>query len=93
MATFFPVQRGFFVRGGLGASSLSYTVETPYSGKQEGSASGFNVLGGIGYAWWIAGQFNLTANLDFSRQWYGESTDLNVDDSQFWSFWIGADWY
>ena len=48
---------------------------------------------GLGYAFWIGQHFNMTANLDFSRQWYGESTDLNVDDSQFWSFWIGADWY
>lgn len=90
--TFFPTGRGFFVRGGAGLSSISYTRDTPF-GDQEGSASGLNVMGGVGYAFWLGGQFNLTANLDFSRQGYGESDDLDIDDSQFWSLWVGFDWY
>jgi hypothetical protein len=92
VVTFFPMRRGFFVRGGAGISSLSFAIDTPI-GDDEGSASGFNLMGGLGYAFWLGGQFNLTANLDFSRQWYGESDDLDIDDSQFWSLWVGFDWY
>ena len=39
------------------------------------------------------GSFNEDpANLGLG-QWYGESDDLNIDDSQLWSLWVGFDWY
>lgn len=89
MLTYFPVERGFFVRGGVGRAGVTLDVE----GLGDASADGFGLTGGLGYAWWIGKQFNLTANLEFSRQWYGESSELNIDDSQFWALWLGCDWY
>ncbi len=93
VATYFPMERGLFLRGGLGRSSVGYSVDAYGYGDADGTATGFNVMGGVGYAWWLGRQFNLTANLDFSRQWYGSSSELNIDDSQFWSLWLGCDWY
>lgn len=91
MITFFPMERGFFLRGGLGLSALVYTIEDA-TGKDEWSPSGFNVAGGLGYAFWLGQSFNLTLNLDASRQWYGSSS-LDPEDSTFWSAWVGFDWY
>jgi hypothetical protein len=91
VATFFPVEKGFFVRGGLGRSGLTYTVEGG-GVTAETSVNGFNVIGGVGYAFWLGRSFNLTLNLDASKQWYGSSQD-SPEESSFWSFWLGCDWY
>lgn len=97
VVTYFPARRGFFLRGGLGPSIVAYAVDSDYAGRYETTASGFNVLAGLGYALWLGGQFNLTANLDVSRQWYGETqsdfADLEIEDTAFWSLWVGFDWY
>jgi hypothetical protein len=102
MATLFPWERGFFLKGGFGRSAMSLSYDDGY-GTSSGSASGWNLAGGLGYAWWIGKQFNLTANLDFSRQWYGDSDFTFVDsigndlgsptDSQMWSLSLGFDWF
>ncbi len=91
--TYFPSEKGFFLRGGMGPSAISFSWEDPTSGKHDASRDGFNVLGGIGYAFWLGKQFNLTVNLDFSRQWYGGTSDLLIEDAQYWSLWAGFDWY
>lgn len=92
VATFFPMERGLFLRGGLGRSGLTITAEGPGIGTLETSVDGFNVLGGIGWAFWLGRSFNLTVNLDLSRQWYGASTNL-PEDSSFGALWLGFDWY
>jgi hypothetical protein len=92
VVTWFPYEKGFFVRGGAGISSISYRHKDA-SGKQEGSRDGANVLGGVGYAFWLGSQFNLTLNLDLSRQWYGGSSDLSITGASYWALWVGFDWY
>ena len=72
MATFFPMERGFFLRGGVGLSRFSLTVSgTGNDGTS--SYSGANLDLGLGYAWWIGKSFNLTANLDWSGQSWGDN--------------------
>jgi len=87
VATFFPMDTGLFVRGGLGLSAIS--VESPVTTV---TASGANVLLGVGYAWWLGRTFNLTVNLDFSAQSYGSSND-KPESSRVWALYAGFDWY
>lgn len=88
VATFFPMETGLFVRGGVGLSAFTYE-ETGFS---DVTASGGNVLVGVGYAWWLGRTFNLTANLDFSAQSYSGGS-ANVDSTRLWTLWVGFDWY
>jgi hypothetical protein len=95
VATYFPMQKGFFVRGGAGLTRFSYEEEAggfSYSN----DTSGFNVLGGVGYAFWLGRQFNLTLNADFSMASFGEQTEPDFvlpESTRYASFWIGFDWY
>jgi hypothetical protein len=82
---YFPRERGFFLRGALGRSVLAQT--TPLG---DASVAGFNVVGGLGYAFWIGRTFNLTLNADAQRHWFGKA---NVDSARAWSAWLGFDWY
>lgn len=86
---FFPWERGLFLRGGVGLSSASFTLEGGGT-KTEVSANGLNVLGGIGYAFWLGRSFNLTLNLDGQRHAF-DTVDLGGATS--WSAWLGFDWY
>jgi hypothetical protein len=86
---FFPMERGFYLRGGLGLSSVVQEVESPFT-PFDYSARGFNVLGGIGYAFWLGRSFNLTLNLDAQRHTFNED---NVESGTSWSAWVGFDWY
>lgn len=88
MVTFFPMETGFFVRGGVGLTNMVWDLDVLGSNSYKGG----NVLVGVGYAWWIGQKFNLTANLDFSAQSYGSSTDA-PESSKFWALWLGFDWY
>lgn len=87
VATFFPWERGLFVRGGVGLSAFTLEID----GESE-SYGGTNLLGGVGYAFWLGKQFNLTVNLDGSKQFYG-SSDVEPESSQFWMLYAGFDWY
>ena len=91
VATFFPMERGFFVRGGLGLSALSLEYDDGIDDATD-TYGGMNILGGIGYAFWLGKQFNLTVNLDGSKQFYG-SSDVEPESSQFWMVYAGFDWY
>ncbi len=90
MATFFPFERGLFFRGGAGLSVLS-SPDVPglANGFEHG---GFNGTLGVGYAFWLARQFNLTLGLDLSRQWYGANTD-GIEGSGMFLVYVGFDWY
>jgi hypothetical protein len=85
-AMFFPAERGFFLRGAAGLSSLVWSVD----GLGEDSARGYNVLGGVGYALWLGKAFNLTLNLDVQRHWFDEGA---LEGATAWGFWLGFDWY
>jgi hypothetical protein len=99
MATFFPMERGLFLRGGLGLSRFTLdlkNIPTPGGGTthETGTRSGTNVALGVGYAFWLGQHFNLTANLDFSNQWWrGRDEGGAPTRSDFWALGLGFDWY
>lgn len=82
---FFPMERGLYFRGGIGFSE--FAQELP---EGDFSANGYNVLGGVGYAFWLGRTFNLTLNLDAQRHFFDEA---NVEGGVAWSAWVGFDWY
>jgi Outer membrane protein beta-barrel domain len=91
VATYFPTGRGLSLRGGIGRSTFSTSLE---GGGFDDSyeESGFNAMGGVGYAWWLGRTFNLSVNLDFYQQWYGAS-EVDVESSRFGVLYLGFDWY
>ncbi len=91
VVTFFPMERGLFLRGGVGLSRLTLDV----TGFGSSSFSGANVTGGAGYAWWLGRTFNLTVNLDYSAQFYGDNNGgtTGPQGSSFWALGLGFDWY
>ncbi|WP_242343080.1 outer membrane beta-barrel protein [Anaeromyxobacter terrae] len=91
VATFFPMERGLFLRGGLGLSALSLAYDDGIDDITD-TYGGTNLLGGVGYAFWLGKQFNLTVNLDASKQFYG-SSDTAPEGSSFWMLYAGFDWY
>lgn len=88
MLTFFPWERGFFVRAGVGPSFLSFD----YNSYTSSSYAGFNGDVGLGYAFWLGDSFNFTVNGDFAAQTYGSSSNA-PESSHFFLFWLGFDWY
>ncbi len=87
MLTWFPMERGLFLRGGLGMSR--YTVQA--TGYRDANYRGFNATVGGGYAFWLGRTFNLTLNLDFSGQSYGSGN--GPSRSSYTALWLGFDWY
>ena len=90
MLTHFPQKEGFFIRAGGGLSNLTAEIDTGL-GTASDTISGFGLLGGIGYAFWLGKRFNLTLNIDHSMQFYDGGND--PDSSQFTIFYMGFDWY
>ena len=90
MFTHFPQEEGFFIRAGGGLSNLTAELDWGF-GSVSDTASGFGLLGGLGYAFWLGKSFNLTLNIDHSRQFYSGGSD--PDNSQFTIFYVGFDWY
>lgn len=91
MLTFFPWEEGFFSRVGGGVSDLqveedfgAYTIER--------SVDGYGFLIGMGYAFWLGKSFNLTLNVDHSRQYYNNSSG-EPHRSKFTIVYLGFDWY
>jgi opacity protein-like surface antigen len=92
--TFFPMERGFFVRGGVGLSTWSYEIDGGEFDGYEEEESGTNVMAGLGYAFWLGKQFNLTLNLDFSQQFYGgDDLGFSPESSRFVNAYVGFDWF
>lgn len=97
MATFFPWERGLFVRGGVGLSRLTLEVKNlPTSFGRVSTTDtlrGTNVAAGVGYAWWLGRHFNLTANLDLSNQWWSGNEPGQPTRSNLWTLGLGFDWF
>jgi hypothetical protein len=88
--SFFPVERGFFLRGGVGRSGLTITEEGPTLGgtfSREASTSGFNVIGGLGYSFWL-GHFNVEVAADATTQRWDEMSQTRLLIAR-----VGAGWY
>ncbi len=90
MFTWFPMEKGLFLRGGGGLSAMTVQTDTGYSSGSE-TYTGVNLLAGVGYALWLGNSFNLTANFDYSAQSYGGSNA--PDSSHIWQLYLGFDWY
>jgi hypothetical protein len=92
VATVFPFVEGFHLRAGAGLSQIALLVESD-AGRSEQRHGGVNVLGGLGWAFWIGQTFNLCLNLDLSRQWYRSSEPGAPASSSFAIAYAGFDWY
>jgi hypothetical protein len=90
MLTWFPMERGLFLRGGAGLSA--FTLDDP-SAITLRSIRGVNATVGGGYAFWLGRTFNLTVNLDLSAQRYDSSAAGAPTRSNFTALWLGFDWY
>ena len=88
--TLFPMTRGLFFRGGAGGSTLTLARHVYGVPSSRLSYGGFNVLGGLGYAFWLGGPANLTLNLDVSHQFFSSP---DVDGSTFFLTYLGIDFY
>ncbi len=91
MFTWFPFREGFFMRLGGGFSNFQLTIDSTLVGNGSSQYNGYGALAGIGYAFWLGRQFNLTLNLDYSMQWY--TTAGGPDTSKFMILYMGFDWY
>jgi hypothetical protein len=91
MLTWFPFQKGLFVRLGGGFSVFRIEVDDDYYGKSNDDYNGYGALAGIGYAFWLGKHFNLTLNVDHSRQFYSDPD--GPDNSRFTILYVGFDWY
>ncbi len=94
MVTWFPMERGLFLRGGLGLSRWAYRVSLA-GASGSAAANGANLAAGVGWAFWLGEAFNLTVNLDASGQWWGDHDGGTTGprSSSFWTLGAGFDWY
>src|SRR6266568_475327 len=81
--TYFPWEKGLFVRGGAGISNF-VTV----SGSQSDRVYGFGALLGAGYALQLSGRHHLT--LTYTQTWQSySSSGSKPDSSQFGAVYLG----
>jgi len=81
--TWFPAEKGFFLRGGAGLSSMLINT-----GVSSNTAHGFGILVGAGYALPVARRHNITFTVDYSRQSYSGSS-TKPDSSEFGAAYLG----
>jgi hypothetical protein len=89
--TWFPAERGFFLRGGAGLATIALDANDRF-GRSSDSHGGVAALAGLGYAFWLGQHFNLTLNLDMSGQAYGGGAGL-PESSRFIDGYLGFTWY
>lgn len=88
--TYFPNSEGFFLKGGAGTSSIMNEVSSGSTSTSE-SYYGTALLGGVGYAFWLAKSFNLCLNAEYSHQFY---SNINApDNSHFWNLYVSCYWF
>ncbi len=79
------------MRLGGGLSNFQFEVDDDFFGKISEQYNGYGALAGPGYAFWLGRRFNLTLNLDHSRQFYSEANA--PDTSRFTIVYLAFDWY
>ncbi|MDH5681151.1 MAG: hypothetical protein OEZ36_06175 [Spirochaetota bacterium] len=92
MLTFFPFEEGLFFRAGGGFSSLEASKSDSIYQSTFHSALGYGASAGLGYAFWLGKSFNMSINLDHSRQFYSGNA-AGYNRSQFTSIYLGFDWF
>jgi hypothetical protein len=92
--TWFPVERGPFLRVGAGPTSFVARSE-PFPGAPEAelNGTGFAVTGGVGYALRVARWLDLTASLDASGHSFGAPEPGAPDTATLWTFHLGTRWH
>jgi len=88
MLTFFPWERGLFVRAGMGFADL--VADAAAGSTHHG---GLDLAAGAGYAFWLGQSFNLSLNLGVSGQWYGGDGVSSPRQSRVVDVSLGFDWY
>ena len=81
--TWFPAEKGFFLRGGAGLSNI--LIDT---GVSSDHVNGLGILVGAGYALPVARRHNITFTVDYGRQSYSSSS-TKPDSSQFGAAYLG----
>ena len=89
--TWFPAERGFFLRGGAGVATMTLDANSR-GARSSDTHAGVGALAGLGYAFWLGQHFNLTLNLDASAQKYGGGVGL-PESSRFVDAYLGFTWY
>jgi hypothetical protein len=89
--TWFPAERGLFLRGGAGLAALRQEWDDGREHRRS-TVGGLSVLGGVGYAWWLGRRFNLTLHADLSAQAYGSSSQ-DPSSSAGVNAYLGFRWY
>jgi len=92
MLTWFPARHGLYLRGGVGLASYSEDAVVNGAHAGGGSATGFSVLAGVGYALWMGRSFNMSVGLDLSAQAYGDQVNL-PSTTRYGELMVGFHWY
>jgi hypothetical protein len=85
-ATFFPWEKGFFVKGGPAIAVLTLDQGSLGSGDWRGLGLSY----GAGYAFWLGRSFNLGLVLEGNTSWYGSD---GPDSTSIGSLSLSFDWY
>lgn len=85
-ATFFPWEKGFFLKGGPALAVLSLDQGSYGSGDWRG----FGFSYGAGYEFWLGRSFNLGVVLEGNTSWYGSD---GPDSTSIGSLSLAFDWY
>jgi len=89
----FPSGRGLFLRGGAGFAGINSYVSDNFNFTYAHSDTyGLGLLGGLGYAWWLGRQFNLTVHGDVNWHAYTGNADAPSNSATFTGY-IGFRWY
>jgi hypothetical protein len=89
--TWFPAERGPFLRGGAGFGWMSSRVyEAGFVSSD--AVGGLGILGGFGWAWWLGRQFNLTLHADVWGHEYANHFD-QPDRAAGVNAYLGFRWY
>jgi hypothetical protein len=85
--TWFPWEKGLFLKGAAGVSSLFIG-----SGSQSDRSWGLGALVSAGFALRISGPHHLTFSAEEGWQTYAKSSETRPDSSQYNAFFIGYMW-
>jgi hypothetical protein len=88
--TYFPKEKGFSLKAGVGLSSLIYEIDTTVVDESE-TYAGTAFLLGIGYDFWLGRSFNLGIHAEYSMQSYSDSDA--PDDTEFTSIYLSFYWF
>jgi hypothetical protein len=85
--TYFPWERGLFLRGGLGLSQFAAT-----NGSTTEHSGGLGFLVAVGYALQLTGAHHLSLTVEQTWQSYGGSSATKPDSSQIGAVFLGYVW-